>query len=331
MLRIHLTADDLARVRFAPRPAPLQELHAALKTAVAPGPDPLLLGRWRGRVLRSLPAAADPLADLVPGGRPPAFLDVLGDTLEEGFERIRATRPETVRAELERVYGAGRQRVPGWVRGLHAGEDGSWRAVRRAQRAAYETVLAPVWPLVQDLHREEFARHALAVAEHGLAAALTALAPGTRFDGTVWEWPAAADREVHPAGRGLLLLPTFHHPAGPLLHDHPPHPVTLGYPSGPGLPPVPDDGRNPPDEPLAPALGRTRAELLRLLGEPLTTTELARALRVSNATASEHAGALRAAGLLTTTRTGRSVTHERTALADLILGPRPAAPPRAKP
>ncbi|MFJ5546397.1 helix-turn-helix domain-containing protein [Streptomyces sp. NPDC093225] len=316
MLRIHLTADDLARVRFPPRPAPLQELHAALTTAVAPGPNLPLVGRWRARVLRSLPAAANPLSDLVPGGRPPAFLDVLGETLEEAFERIRTTRPEHVRAELERVYGAGRP-APRWIRGLHAGEAASWQTVRRAQRAAYEAVLAPVWPRVQDLHREAFARHALTVAEHGLAAALTSLAPGSRLDGALWEWPSAAEREVHPAGRGLVLLPSLHHSSGPLVQDVPARPVVLTLPVGPGLPPVPDaaDG---PDEPLAAALGRTRADLLRLLEEPRTTTELARALRVSNATASEHAAALRAAGLLTTTRTGRSVRHTRTPVAELL-------------
>ncbi|WP_370413029.1 ArsR family transcriptional regulator [Streptomyces fradiae] len=320
MLRIHLTADDLARVRFAPRPAPLQELHAALTTAVAPFPAGPLFARWRSRILRTLPAAAAPLADLVPGGRPPAFLDVLGDTLDDAFDRIRATRSETVRAELERVYGAGP--APRWIRGLHAGEAASWRAVRRAQRAAYETVLAPVWPLVQDLHRDAFARHALTVAEHGLTAALQSLAPGTRFDGTVWEWPAAApDRDIHPAGRGLLLLPTFHHPTGPLLHDLPPHPVVLTYPSSPALPP-PTPQPEAHEDPLAAALGRTRAALLRLLTTPLTTTELARALHISNATASTHAAALRSAALLTTTRTGRSVTHARTPLADLVMGAR---------
>ncbi|MGW1932920.1 ArsR family transcriptional regulator [Streptomyces sp. NPDC001919] len=41
--------------------------------------------------------------------------------------------------------------------------------------------------------------------------------------------------------------------------------------------------------------------------EPRTTTDLARRTGVSNATASAHAAALRGAGLITTTRTGRSV------------------------
>ncbi|MER7520441.1 helix-turn-helix domain-containing protein [Streptomyces sp. NPDC126499] len=328
MLRIHFTADDLARVRFAPRPAPLQELHAALATAVVPRPGPPLLGRWRGRVLRALPAAAGPLADLVPAGRPPSFLDVLGDTLPDAFERIRATAPALVRSELEKVYGAGAGPAPRWIQGLHAGEEASWQTVGRAQRAAYETVLAPVWARVQDLHREEFARHALAVAEHGVAAALTALAPGSRLHAGVWEWPGPPSREVELTGRGLVLLPTFHHPSGPLLQDLPGRPVVLTYPAGPALPPAPDTTPAPPDEPPPPVLGRTRTALLHLLATPHTTTTLARALNVSNATASAHTAALRAAGLVATRRTGRSVTHERTALGTLMTeasGPTPGA------
>ncbi|MFG3345636.1 winged helix-turn-helix domain-containing protein [Streptomyces sp. NPDC048018] len=321
MLRIHFTGDDLTGVRFAPRPAPLQELHAALTTAVGPDPAPLL-APWRGRVLRALPTAAGPLADLVPAGRPPVFLDVLGDTLADSFDRIRATPPELVRAELERVYGP--VPAPRWIRGLHAGEGPSWRIVGRAQRAAYEAVLAPVWSVVQDLHRDAFARYALTAAEHGVAAALTALAPGSTLRDGVWEWPGAAARDVRLRGRGLVLLPTFHHPAGPLLQDLPGRPVVLSCPAGPGLPPVPDP--EDPDDPLAATLGRTRAEALRLLAEPRTTTSLARALRVSNATASAHAAALRTAGLVTTRRTGRSVSHERSALGTLLVMPKSPTP-----
>ncbi|QDY81309.1 ArsR/SmtB family transcription factor [Streptomyces qinzhouensis] len=320
MLRIHFTAADLARIRFAPRPAPLQELHAALTTAVARHGGPLF-APWRGRVLRSLPAVADPLADLVPAGRPPAFLDVLGDTMADGFEQIRATGPGLVRSELERVYGA--VPAPRWIRGLHAADKTAWHTLRRAQQAAYETVLAPVWSVVQDLHRAEFTRYALTVAEHGVAAALTGLAPGSLLHEGVWDWPGAApEREVRLDGRGLVLLPTFHHPAGPLLHDIQDRPAVLTYPAGPGLPPT--AGRPAaPAEAMAAVLGRTRLDALRLLAEPHTTTSLARALHVSNATASSHAAALRSAGMATTIRTGRSVTHRRTALGALIAGARP--------
>ncbi|MEU4061263.1 winged helix-turn-helix domain-containing protein [Streptomyces wedmorensis] len=321
MLRIHFTPDDLTRVRFAPRPSPVPELHAALMMLGAPHEE-LFFGRWRGRLSRALPAAAGPLADLVPGGAAPSFLDVLGGTREEGFALIRASRPEFVRSELERVY-AGGGPVPPWIRALHGGEAGAWRTLDHAQRAAYETVLAPVWPLVQDLHRAEFTRHALTLAERGLGAALTASAPGSRLRDGVWEWPGGpAVRDLRLDGRGLVLLPTFHWRGGPLVQDLPGRPVVLAYPAGPGLPLAPDGGGTR-EEALTGVLGRTRASLLHALDEALTTTGLARRLGVSNATASAHAQALRAAGLITTTRTGRSVHHERTPLGTLVVGDRP--------
>ncbi|MFI9030020.1 ArsR/SmtB family transcription factor [Streptomyces sp. NPDC053560] len=71
-------------------------------------------------------------------------------------------------------------------------------------------------------------------------------------------------------------------------------------------------------------MGRTRLALLRSLDQPRTTTGLAQRVGVSNATASAHASALRAAGLISTTRTGRSVRHTRTALAELLLSSRAA-------
>ncbi|MCX5226494.1 helix-turn-helix domain-containing protein [Streptomyces sp. NBC_00233] len=328
----------------------MPELHAALLMLGAPH-EGLLFGRWRGRLLRTLPGAAEPLAELVPGGAAPHFLDVLGGTREEGFALIRSARPEFVRSELERVY-AGQGPVPPWIRALHHGDAAAWGTLGRAQRAAYETVLAPVWPLVQDLHRAEFTRYALTAAEQGLAAALAAVAPGSRLREGVWEWPTAPTareaearepaareaearepaarepaareaeaREVRLDGRGLVLLPTFHWRGGPLVQDLPDRPVVLTYPAGGGIPPTPES-RGPRADAggLSAALGRTRSEVLRALTEPRTTTDLARHTGISNATASAHAAALRAAGLITTTRTGRSVHHEQTPLGTLVVG-----------
>ncbi|GGR22641.1 transcriptional regulator [Streptomyces roseolus] len=317
-MRVHFSVEDWGRLRYAPRPSPLPELHAALLMLGTPH-EALLFGRWRARTARALPAAAGPLADLVPGGSAPAFLDVLGETRQEGFAQMRAAPPGLVRSELERVYAGHGGPAPAWVRSLHAGGPEGWRTLAGAQRAAYETVLAPVWGLVQDLHRAEFARHAVALAEGGPAAALTALAPGSAFEGGVWTWPAGSGSgDVRLGGRGLVLLPTFHWRGGPLVQDLPGRPVVLAYPAGPGLPPVPEGGGGR-EEPLAGVLGPTRAALLRALPAPRTTTELARALGVSAATVSGHTAALRAAGLLTTARTGRSVHHSRTAVAELLL------------
>ncbi len=223
-----------------------------------------------------------------------------------------------MRTGIEQVY-EGRP-APAWIRALHRGDADAWRILERAQRAAYGTVLAPVWPRVQDLHRAEFTRHAVAAGEAGLGAALAGLAPGSRLRDGVWEWPlpgVAGVREVRLGGRGLVLRPTFHWRRGPLIQDRPGRPVALAYPAA-GLPSV-ADGDGTPDDPLAGVLGRTRLAVLRCLDRPRTTTGLARRVGVSNATASAHASALRSVGLVTTTRTGRSVHHTRTALAELLL------------
>ncbi|MEU7277782.1 winged helix-turn-helix domain-containing protein [Streptomyces sp. NPDC045431] len=327
MIRIHFTAADFARVRFSSRPAPLQELNAAFMTMFRPGGDPLF-GRWRGRLLHALPSAVEPLGDLVPAGRAPRFLDVFGGTLDEALDTVRATRPETVRAELERVYAAHPAPAPPWVRELHRGDAEAWRVLRRAQHAAFETVVRPVWDQVRDLHQREFARHALAAAEHGVGAALTALVPGSRLRDGVWEWPdpvapaglaaPGEDRDIRLRGRGVVLLPTFHWTGHPLLADPPDGPLALTYAAGPGLPLTRAQAPGTEDA-LAAVLGRTRLDVLLLLAEGHTTSGLARRLRVSNATASAHTAALRGAGLITTVRAGKSVRHERTSLGTLLV------------
>jgi DNA-binding transcriptional ArsR family regulator len=328
MIRIRLTADDLAGVRFTARPAPLLELNTAL-LMMGRRDDGLLFGAWRRRLARSLPAAVRPLADLVPAGVAPGFLDVYDDSLPAALDRPRTWRRELVRAELERVYACAPATtpVPAWIRGLHRGDADAWRVLRRGQRAAFEAAVRPVWGVVQDLHHAEFTRHAVTVAEHGIGAALRGLVAGARLRDQVWEIDAPIERQVDVAGRGLVLAPTFHWTGHPLVCDLPALPdlpVVVTCPAGPGTP-LPADGvecagrADGPRAGLAGVLGRTRFELLLLLADEHTTSDVARLLEVSNATASAHTAALRGAGLITTVRAGRSVLHRRTALGDLLV------------
>lgn len=322
MLRIHLAPDDLARITIAPRPAPLQELNTALLTMSRRDGD-LLHGSWRRRAMRALPAAAVPFADLVPAGSAPSFLDVTADSLRGTLDQLRSTPVELVAAELERVYAPARRPAPGWIHDLRRGRPDAWRLLHHAQHAAFRAVLGPVWSQVQDLHRAEFVRRAVQLAEGGTGALLVGLVPGSRLHGGVWELPGRP-REIHPGGRGLLLLPTFHWFGEPLPSDLPDRPVTVTYPAGPGLPPQPDGSTGP--DALAKVIGGTRTELLRLLAEEHTTTGLARCLRVSAATVSAHTSALRGAGLIATSRAGKAVLHRRTALGDLLLAATPPDP-----
>ena len=82
---------------------------------------------------------------------------------------------------------------------------------------------------------------------------------------------------------------------------------------------VPGEGERTLDGHGLTLLGRTRAAILRALTEPRTTTGLARTLEVSGASASEHARTLRRAGLITTRRTGKAVTHLITPLGLRLL------------
>ncbi|MFJ2770515.1 ArsR/SmtB family transcription factor [Streptomyces sp. NPDC087300] len=315
MFRIHFTPDDFARVSLAPRPAPLQELNLALAMMCRRDGE-LLHGAWRRRALRALPEATLPLADLVPAGRAPGFLDVLADSLPEALEQVRSAPAELVSAELERVYAPARTPAPVWIHDLHRGAPEAWRSIHRAQMAAYEVLLGPVWSQVQDLHHAEFVRRAVQLAEGGVGSVLTGLLPGARLHRGVWELPGPP-REVHLGGRGLLLLPSFHWTGGPLLAELADRPVALTYPAGTGFPPRPDGTAGP--QALVKVIGNTRVELLHLLADEHTTTELARRLRVSAATVSAHTAALRGAGLISTSRAGKSVLHRRTALGGLLL------------
>ncbi|MFE7530126.1 winged helix-turn-helix domain-containing protein [Kitasatospora sp. NPDC057542] len=62
---------------------------------------------------------------------------------------------------------------------------------------------------------------------------------------------------------------------------------------------------------------------MRAVQGSATTTELARRLGVGKSTASEHAAALRAASLVTTHRTGRTVRHTTTDLGHRLLAATP--------
>lgn len=319
MLRIHLTADDLAHVRLAPRPAPMLELNIALVGLMRPCAGPRQEGR-RQRMLRALPAASAALRDVVPGPYAPTFLDVPDDDWQAGRDRIRSTPVSDVSAELARAYAVVPVEPPAWVHDLGRGDRRAWAVFDQGQRAAFDTLLAPVWDVLRDRHAAEFTRHALVVAAHGIGAGLADLLPGSRFRDGVWELHGSPDRDVHPTGRGLVLQPSFHHTGGPLVMDLPGHEVVVTYAAGPPL--SSGEAATTSPDALTRVLGPTRAALLRLLTDRRSTGTLARDLGVSAPTVSEHTAALRDAGLITSTRTGRAVLHTRTALGTLLLGPR---------
>lgn len=312
-LRLHLTVEDLLRTRWAPTPAPLLELGLAI--AMLQRSDPGVAG-WRRTVRHRLPLRARPLLTLVPAtGAGPVFLDPPTGGVEEGIDAVLRTPGAVVHDEFRRVF-ADVPRVAPWVRALDRREAEAWRDLAGVLGAAYEAVLAPDRERILAGHRAELAVRGAITAERGLRAALASIYPGAVWDGAVLGLPSASDRDLHLGGRGLTLQPSPFWTGSPLFCDHPDGSMLLVHPSVVPLPVV--DGGTGPD-PLSALLGQTRAGILALTRSGPTTTELARELGVSAATASEHARTLRAAGLIHTDRHGQSVHHTISPLGTALL------------
>lgn len=237
-------------------------------------------------------------------------------TLPEGLGAVRAAPPSLVRAGIERIYAHRASPLPPWLRDLLRRDAQAFAVLDHALHDAFTAALQRSWPTVQSLHRAEVTRYALTAAGSGIGRALVELVPGSRLVAGAWELSPHYRRDVHLGGRGLILLPTFHWTCVPLVLDQPDQPVLLVYPAGPGVPPAVTAGHR---DPLAAMLGRTRADILRLLAEEHTTSEVARLAGISISSASEHTAVLRAAGLITTVRTGTAACHHRTALGTLLI------------
>ena len=318
MLRVHFENEDFARVRFLPRPAPLIELKLSLMMSRRQD-SAVMFGRWRRDVGHRLPATTRPLWDLLQPYRGPAFMDPVSVDLEEGLELVRATPKAVVLSDVAKLQSP--QAPTPWVKALLEQDRHAWALLDRGLRDAYHSILEPTWGTIREHHAAEFTQFAVRAAEHGVESALTMLRPDSRLRDGVWEIPARHERDLHLAGRGLALLPTFHWTQFPLVGIWPDQPPLLVYPAGPGFPPP---RTAPAGDPLADVLGTSRARILRLLATPHTTTELASHASLSLPSASSHSAALRRAGLITTRRDGRSVRHTRTDLGRMLTEAGPA-------
>ncbi|YCK40210.1 ArsR/SmtB family transcription factor [Actinomadura sp. ATCC 39365] len=129
----------------------------------------------------------------------------------------------------------------------------------------------------------------------------------------------AGDDTVELEGRGLVLTPSVFTWPDVLVDRSPLEAGWLVYPAG-GEGRLWDDTQSAP-ECLTAVLGRTRAS------EPLSTGDLASRLAVTPGAVSQHLTALRATGLVTTRRAGRTATHTCTDLATGLIAASPSTAP----
>ncbi len=326
-LRIHVSLDDLARTRVAPGPNVLWEIVLSLRClqrrAAWPGQP-----AWRRAAARTADRWASVLLPLVPPSGPvPGFLvppDGISG-LADGLAAVRNADPERIRADLALV--AADHLLPAWTQRLAAGDRAAVDRLIQALRCYFDGVLAPLWPQLTAQVESDRARRARALLDGGYEGLLASFHPLLRWRPPVLEVDIPASRELHPNGRGLLLVPSAFGGTVPFLPTGGGPPVLI-YPirPDPGLQAATEPGSTRPDS-LAALLGQTRAAVLLAVDAGCTTTELARLVGISAPSASQHATVLRAAGLICTQRHGGSVRHSLTPLGASLVFPGPMDAP----
>lgn len=317
-LRIHFTADDLARTTLAAGPDIMWELVCSLhrlQSARTSGRYGPWLRHARARLARpAVREALRLLTLLVPRrGNFPDFLTppAQGD-FAAAVDLVRGTPDQRLRRELAAVFRD--RRVPSWVRRLADGDRSCRRELQTSLAVHYREVLRPCLPELGETVLAERAWCGRGVLDGGVELLLGTLAPSIRWSAPVLsaDYPGG-DRDLHLRGRGITLIPSFFCTDTPVTLIDPELPPVLVYPvTGRSRPAPPPDG-------LAALLGRTRALAIHALSDPRSTTELALCLGVSIGTASRHAAALRDAGLVTSTRHGSAMLHVATDLGRRLV------------
>ncbi|WP_351236335.1 winged helix-turn-helix domain-containing protein [Streptomyces sp. NPDC002133] len=321
---MHFTGDDLSRIRLASGPDPLWETVLSI-TLLGTTQGQTVFGPWRADVraglgrlprgqLRLLRSLAPPFGNF------PDFLTPQQASLgvETGIEAVLATPRRRLRRELEVLPG-----VPSWARPLADGDPEVLAVLGHALRAYHHAALAPYWPRMQALVDAERAVQARTLLDYGSEGLLAGLGPAMRWRPPLLEVDYPVEHDIHLDGRGLVLVPSAFCWRIPITLIDPSLPPVLVYP----LPRTQDwwslEGSTDPKA-LSSLLGPTRAACLRLLEDGCTTGELARRAGVAPPTASQHATALREAGLTTSTRQGNTVLHTLTPLGAALLQANPA-------
>ncbi|MDX6261961.1 MAG: hypothetical protein QOH84_3649 [Kribbellaceae bacterium] len=322
MLRIHFTADDLARTRIAGHPDLLWETLLSLNL-VQSAEGEVWYGEWRRRVRRALsPNVARLLFELTPPvGYSPDFLTPAGppEQLCDSLDRLVSAPRTQVRADLE--YLGTRQSSTPWTRALAEGNHRTMGTLGRAVEAYHRTAIAPYWQIAARDLAAERANRRRQIGDNGIEGVLGTLTGRIRWQAPVLEIPDFADEDLYLDGRGLLLQPSYFCWQAPTKFRSDELPPVLVYPvqHGPAIVAEADTDAVPA---LVDLLGATRARLLEATSRAVTTGALAESFGLSFPVALQHLAVLREAGLIESRACGDAVLHQLSRLGrDLLQQP----------
>jgi DNA-binding transcriptional ArsR family regulator len=311
MLEIHFTDADLAKLTIAEDADPMWELLMSSYRIRRPEGEPFY-GRWRRGSRSAVPESGQLLMSAVPPyGYCPDFLTPPGArTIDDGIAAVLDTPPRILAADVAELAAQG-TRVPLWLRRLGDGETRELRRLGTALHDYYRRCLAPDWPAVRRAVARDRRRLQSGLERGGPQLLLSTLHPDITWSPPVLRVRFPVEQTLHLDGRGLRLLPTFFAHGMPTTYKDPELPPVLVYSIGH----TSLDSDAEPGPSLAALLGRTRARVLMTVAiTRCNTSEVAELTDISLATASQHASVLRASGLITSTRVGKSQIHEITPL-----------------
>lgn len=322
MVAIGLSAGAVARIRLAV--SCLWEVVASVRVLRHPSSHAVHLP-WVAKVHPQLIEAGviearnGLLWQLVPAEPRyiPDFLtpppDGLTSDLDTELTILRATPPEVVRTQLD-IY---EDVHTGAVRDLYERPEVGLRRLADEVSKYWKIALAADWPRIRILLNAEVLGRARLLAENGAAGLLDDLHHRVRWQGDrlLINQPYCSAADV-PDGGGIVLIPSvfvWPNVLSVAAGDSP----QLAFPAHGAA--TLWERPAPPSEALSAVIGRGRAQLLVEMRAPLSTTELARRTGMSASGVSQHLAALRAAGLVSAHRDGKTVLNTRTTVAEALL------------
>jgi DNA-binding transcriptional ArsR family regulator len=258
---------------------------------------------WRPRRGRQAGWIADFLG-LPPLGRDASFEDELA--------QLAAWDDDRIREEIRQLTGAP---LPAALLAAGAGGGAVLRdAVAGILRWVWTTTLLPEWPRRRRVLEADIVARTSRLASHGWADVFTTLGPRTRWLGdgqlqiNAYDLPS---RDLSGA-RELSFVPV--HGTGSWAAWELPHRFALVYPVAGALAPVGRARRSGLDR----LIGANRAQILRLLSEPHSTTQLTALTGLPPGSVGNHLRVLLDAGAVLRRRSGREVLYWRTPLGDSL-------------
>jgi DNA-binding transcriptional ArsR family regulator len=316
LIRIHLTAEDVARIRIDGAADFGLELALAGR-ALANGLPPRRLAVWRRGVADRWNPDLTKLLDLYAPTMLPHFF--------EGAA-YRSTSPDAATVGDD-AYMAGhlsrlavvRELTP-FTRALADGRASAYETLGRGVTAFQAAAVDPYRRAIASAVAVSAAQAGARAAASGTGAMLSTLHPGVRWDGATLTLATNYEADVELCARALILRPTVLGTRIIFGADEDPNTITLSFPATDRTL-VPDPPLRTPNPALAALLGSTRAAALAAIAATpaVTTGGLAAVLGVSAAAASRHATTLRDAGLITTFRNGEAVHHHPTRLGSELV------------